>query len=253
MENLRRAIKKYRPNWPLPTKLIGKGGYGSVYNTTNGRVMKVTVNNASKEFNMLKHLKTAHYVPRVRNGNFVRLNGKNNNVAGIFGGYYDPSAFIMNKVGGSRAMTLRTYRQEYGKSVNANALNRRLTNALSNLQVRGVLHRDLHGGNIIVSTTPAGKITGLWVIDFGLARHIAKNGYSAENLYTAHHTLKRKTPWNGNNLAAKLGQRRTEIRKNLKLLTNSTRRVGRSKSASPARRSPNVTLRARNKKTARTV
>jgi RIO-like serine/threonine protein kinase len=243
VQQLAQVVKKYRTNWPLPTKLIGKGGYGKVYNTNNGRVMKITTNNASKEFNMLKQLKSAHYVPHVRNGNFVRLNGKNNNVAGIFGGYYDPSVFIMNKVGGSRAMTLRTYRQEYGKSVNANALNRRLTNALSNLQVRGVLHRNLHGGNIIVSTTPSGKITGLWVIDFGLARHIAKNGYSAENLWTAHHMLKRKTPWNGDNLAKKLGKRRTEIRENLKLLTNSKKRVGRSKSASPPRR--NTTTRKR--------
>lgn len=229
MNNIAKAIKKYRPNWPLPTKLIGQGGYGKVYNTSNGRVMKITVNNASNEFKMLKHLKSAHYVPHVRNGNFVRLNGNNNNVAKIFGGYYHPSVFIMNKVGGSRSMTLRNYRREYGNKINANALNRRLTNALSNLQVRGVLHRNLHGGNIIVSTTPAGKITGLWVIDFGLARHIPKNGYSAENLYTAHHALKRNTPYNGNNLAAKLGKRRTEIRENLKLLTNSKKRVGRSK------------------------
>jgi tRNA A-37 threonylcarbamoyl transferase component Bud32 len=230
MNNITKAVKKYRPNWPRPTKLIGQGGYGKVYNTNNGRVMKITVNNASKEFNMLKHLKSAHYVPHVRNGNFVRLNGNNNNVAKIFGGYYHPSAFIMNKVGGSSAMTLRNYKREYGNKINANALNRRLTNALSNLQVRGVSHRNLHGGNIIVSTTPAGKITGLWVIDFGLARHIAKNGYNANNLYTAHHTLKRKTPYTGNALAEKLGKRRTEIHKNLKLLTNSKKRLGRSKS-----------------------
>jgi serine/threonine protein kinase len=229
MNNIARAIKKYRPNWPRPIKLIGQGGYGKVYNTSNGRVMKITVNNASNEFKMLKHLKSAHYVPHVRNGNFVRLNGNNNNVAKIFGGYYHPSVFIMNKVGGSNAMTLASYKRKYGNGINAKALNIRLTNALSNLQVRGVLHRNLHGGNIIVSTTPHGKITGLWVIDFGLARHIAKNGYSAENLYTAHHMLKRKTPWTGNKLAEKLGKRRTEIRENLKLLTNSKKRVGRSK------------------------
>ena len=240
MNNITKAIKKYRPNWPRPTKLIGQGGYGKVYNTNNGRVMKITVNNASNEFNMLKKLKTAPYVPHVRNGNFVRLNGNNNNVAGIFGGYYHPSAFIMNKVGGSRSMTLRNYKREYGKKINANALNRRLTNALSNLQVRGVLHRNLHGGNIIVSTTPAGKITGLWVIDFGLARHIPKNGYSAENLYTAHNILKRKTRYNGDNLAEKLGKRRKEINNNLRLLTNSKKRVGRSKSASPKRRTRSV-------------
>jgi tRNA A-37 threonylcarbamoyl transferase component Bud32 len=142
----------------------------------------------------------------------------------------------MNKVGGSNAMTLGQYKRKYGNNINSEALNRRLTNILTNLQVRGILHRNIHGGNIIVSTTPAGKITGLWMIDFGLARNIAKNGYSAENLYTAHHMLKRKTPYTGNKLAENLGKRRQEIANNLKLLTNSKKRLGRSKSVPPPSR-----------------
>ena len=234
MNTLVKAIKKYRPNWPLPTKLIAQGSVGNVYNTNNGRVMKVTMNNASNEFKMLKKLKSAPYVPRVRNGNFVKINGPN--VVRVFNTRERPNsatAFIMNKVGGSRAMTLSNYKNEYARKINQNALNRRLTNALSNLQVRGVLHGNLHGGNIIVSTTPAGKITGLWVIDFGLARNIAKNRYSAANLSNAHYIAESKTPYAGNNLAKKLGKRRQEIANNLRLLTNSKKRVGRSKSASP--------------------
>lgn len=230
MNKLTQAIKKYRPNWPLPTRLIGQGAYGNVYNTNNGRVMKVTRNNASNEFKMLKKLKSSSYVPRVRNGNFIRMKG--NNVVGVFNTVHRPasaSAFIMNKVGGSNAMTLGQYKREYGNKLNANGLNSRLTNALSNLQVRGVLHRNLHGGNIIVSTTPAGKITGLWVIDFGHARNISKNRYSSENFSTAHYLFERKTPYTGNKLAAKLGKRRQEIANNLRLLTNSKKRVGRSK------------------------
>ena len=228
MNTLVKAIKKYRPNWPLPTKLIAQGSVGNVYNTNNGRVMKVTMNNASNEFKMLKKLKSSPYVPRVRNGNFVKMN--------VYNPHERPrsaTAFIMNKVGGSRAMTLSNYKNEYARKINQNSLNRRLTNALSNLQVRGVLHGNLHGGNIIVSTTPAGKITGLWVIDFGLARTIAKNGYSAANLSNAHYITESKTPYTGANLAKKLGKRRQEIANNLRLLTNSKKRVGRSKSASP--------------------
>ena len=231
MNTLVKAIKKYRPNWPLPTKLIAQGSVGNVYNTNNGRVMKVTMNNASNEFKMLKKLKSSPYVPRVRNGNFVKMN--------VYNPHERPqsaTAFIMNKVGGSRAMTLSNYKNEYARKINQNSLNRRLTNALSNLQVRGVLHGNLHGGNIIVSTTPAGKITGLWVIDFGLARNIAKNGYSAANLSNAHYITESKTPYAGVNLAKKLGKRRQEIANNLRLLTNSKKRVGRSKSASPKSR-----------------
>jgi RIO-like serine/threonine protein kinase len=193
--------------------------------------MKVTMNNASNEFKMLKKLKSAPYVPRVRNGNFVKMNVYNTRERPK-----SATAFIMNKVGGSRAMTLSNYKNEYARKINQNSLNRRLTNALSNLQVRGVLHGNLHGGNIIVSTTPAGKITGLWVIDFGLARNIAKNGYSAANLSNAHYITESKTPYAGVNLAKKLGKRRQEIANNLRLLTNSKKRVGRSKSASPKSR-----------------
>lgn len=247
MEHLRRAIKQYRPNWPLPTKLIGHGGGGNVYNTNNGRVMKVSVNNLSKEFNILKRLKTASYVPHVRNGNFVRLDGNFK----VFGPWRPAakSVFIMNKVGGANAMTFGQYKQKYGSSININTLNRRLTNALSNLQVRGILHGNIngaHGGNIIVTVTSSGKITGAWVIDFGTARHIAKNGYNPKDLYALRRLLGRKTR-NTNELAAKLGTRRTEIAGNLRLLTNSTRRVGRSKSASPVRR-PTVSPRPTKKR-----
>jgi predicted unusual protein kinase regulating ubiquinone biosynthesis (AarF/ABC1/UbiB family) len=133
-------------------------------------------------------------------------------------------------------MTLSNYKNEYARKINQNSLNRRLTNALSNLQVRGVLHGNIHGGNIIVSVTPSGKITGLWVIDFGLAMNIAKNGYSAANLSNAHYIIESKTPYAGVNLAKKLGKRRQEIANNLRLLTNSKKRVGRSKSASPKSR-----------------
>ena len=222
MNNLSNVIRKYRPNWPLPTRLIGQGGYGKVYNTNNGRVMKVTFNNASNEFNILKQLKTAPYVPHVKNGNFIRIS--ENNASGLFGGYYHPSAFIMNKVGGANAMTLRNYKKKYEKKINKNALNRRLLNHLSNLQVRGVLHRNLHGGNIIVTSTPSGKITGMWVIDFGSAKRIPRNGYNSGNLY---HMLNRN---NAEETAKKLAKRRIEIRKNIRLLTNSKKRLGRSKS-----------------------
>jgi RIO-like serine/threonine protein kinase len=186
--------------------------------------MKFTINNASNEFNMLKRLKNAHYVPQVRNGNFVALNGN----LKVFGPTLRgaKSAFIMNKVGG---MTFRNYKQMYGNKMNVNALNRRLTLALSNLRGRGISHGNLSGGNIIVSITPDGKITGAWVIDFGRAKHIPINGYNSGNFYNLHRLLGRTTNFKPEELAAKLGKRRREIANNLKLLTNSKERVGRSK------------------------
>lgn len=271
---LANIIKKYKPNWPKPTRLLGKGAFGKVYNTNNGRVMKISAGNLTREFGILKNLQSAHYVPRVRNGNLITFN--NTNTKNIKSKVLNrrnynlrpAQAFIMSKVGGPHAMTLHNYVMKYvtvnnsiirkytemttkhphlaeaaGRFVKRhfNELQAKHTAAmnkkkdlLSNLHVRGFSHGDVHGGNIIVTTTPSGKITGMWLIDFGFATRTplgkAGNVFNfAPKAAAPNGTVYKR---NANNaLVQKLAKRRMEIAENLKLLTNSKNKIGRSKTS----------------------
>ena len=235
--------------------------------------MKVSAGNLTREFGIIKNLQSAHYVPRVRNGNLITFNNTNtknikSKVLNRRNYNLRPSqAFIMSKVGGLHAMTLHNYVMKYVKVNNniirkhvemitkhphlteaagrfvkrhLNVLQARHTAAmnkkkelLSNLHVRGFSHGDVHGGNIIVTTTPSGKITGMWLIDFGFATRtpLGKAGNvfnfapKAPPIGTVHKL-------NANNaLVQKLAKRRMEIAENLKLLTNSKNKIGRSKTS----------------------
>lgn len=213
-------IKRRRPNWPLPIRLIGEGAEGKVFNTNNGRVLKLTRSNATKEFNMLKRLRGAHYAPQVRNNNIVKnFNGKNskNIHQRFFRNSYAgrPQAFIMSKVGSSNGMTLVNYFKKFPNANKNNAYNR-LTEQLMNLQLRGILHGNMHRGNVIVTVTPTGQITGMWLIDFGMARSLAPNGYSSRNIAIVEH-LRGKYNKNLNSKLRAVAKRRTE---NLKSLTS---------------------------------
>lgn len=67
-----------------------------------------------------------------------------------------------------KVMTLQKYVREHNAN-NANITNR-VGKLLNIMHGRGVFHRNLHRGNIMVSVDAAGKITGMWVIDFGRSK-----------------------------------------------------------------------------------
>jgi hypothetical protein len=237
---LNTIIKKYRPNWPKVGRLIGSGSFGYVFNTNDGRVMKLAIGNLSHEFNVLKNLKSAHYVPKVRNNNFITFNKNNNsnNIGLKFfrkAPYKKLQAYLMSKVGGANAMTLEQYKYRYMNkyALNANLIKQRKYELLQNLHVHGFNHSNVHNGNIIVTVTPNGKIKGMWLIDFGYASRLPLG--TTGNWRNFANIIYERQP-NAEALAKKMAQRRSAIAKNLKLLTNSTKRVGRSKSASPPRR-----------------
>ena len=73
----------------------------------------------------------------------------------------------MGKVGNNKSMTLTRYLQIYRyKKEN---IQRRVEHLIEQMHLKGWAHGNLHTGNIIVSVSPTGKITGMWVIDFGRA------------------------------------------------------------------------------------
>lgn len=235
--NAANFIKAYRPKWPKPVRLIGRGSYGSVFNTNNGRVMKIAEgNNTRSEFNMLKALQGAYFIPRVKNGNYMKLVNSNN--LEIFSSkyHYNPSrnggAFIMGKVGGNKGMTLKKYLENYPKF--SNRAYNRLKSIIEYLQVRGFVHGDIHGGNVIVTAGPDGRITGMWLVDLGSTRKIGQRNNN-NNFYHLQRLFDKKRN-ESKNMAEKYDIRRRSIARNLELLGSSPRnRLGRARSvrASP--------------------
>jgi hypothetical protein len=198
--------------------------------------MKIfTANVPKKEFNMLKALQGAHFVPRVKNGNYVNIvNSKNFTRYAkkhLYGANNSGGAFLMGKVGG---MTLANYLRKYPQFVNS--ASRRLKNMVEYLQIRGFSHGNIHHYNVMVAADSQGHITGMWIIDFGMASLIPKGSYKTNNLNYFQDIFNNNT--NTNTWAMRLRNRRSSIARNLELLTNSKTRIGRSKRVATPKKSP---------------
>jgi hypothetical protein len=238
--NAAELIKRYRPNWPKPVRVIGQGGFGIVYNTNNGRAMKIAAGNVRKEFNALRNLHGAHYVPHVNKNNYVNINNfLNFSRAHMRYGQPRGGAFLMNKVGGNKGMTLNSYIKKYPQYYTQ--AYKRLSNIVANLGIRRYRHRNIHGGNVIVTVNSKGNITGMWLIDFGFAVKLDPNNFPIENLRDAGYlNLKLE---NYVEMAKKLLKKRKSIAKNLALLPKSPVKRGsprRAKSVSPKRNTPRI-------------
>ena len=236
--NAAKLIERYRPNWPKPVRVIGQGQSGIVFNTNNGRVMKIARGNVRKEFNALRNLQGAHYVPRVKKNNYVNINNFLN-FSRAHMGYGQPKggAFLMSKVGGNKLMNLNLYVSKYPQY--HKQAYKRLFNIAANLGTRGYTHRNIHGGNVILSVDAAGHITGMWLIDFGFAKKIDPNNYPIVNLRAALNFGRE----NYEKIAKKLRDVRKNIAKNLALLPKSPVKRGsirRAKSVSPKRKPPSI-------------
>jgi hypothetical protein len=77
--------------------------------------------------------------------------------------------FIMGQVGKGQAMTLRNYLKKFPDSSRENVRNR-VTSLIEAMHLKGVLHGNLHSQNILVTADALGRLTGMWVIDFGRSR-----------------------------------------------------------------------------------
>jgi RIO-like serine/threonine protein kinase len=171
-QNLSNRVRRNKKDWPVPVGYMGGGVHGRVFVTNNGRLMKIQKLNATKEFNILKRLIPTGIAPKVRNGNIVKLKIKSNNTNITrelgYGSKIINSLnmFIMNRVG---SMTLKQYYKTFTPS------NKYVHNYLSwlvhQLQMAGIEHGNLHRENIIVSVDSKGKITGMWLIDFGKSKY----------------------------------------------------------------------------------
>lgn len=179
MANVRaaRAIaQNLDPAWPKPTRYLGGGVNGRVYETNDGRLMKFVYNYAPEEFEALQKLQGTFVVPRFKRGNGLILNLDETMSRQVRKVMFprarnlsdEMTVFVMGRVGGSQGMTLRKYLKTY-PTTNRSNVQRRVEYLISEMGSRGVSHGNLHDENIIVSVSPTGKIMGMWAIDFGRA------------------------------------------------------------------------------------
>jgi hypothetical protein len=174
-KNLSNRVRLNKNNWPTPVAYLGGGVYGRVFVTNNGRLMKIQKFNATKEFNILRSLRSTGMVPKVKNGNIykLKLKSSNKNITRELGYGSKPinslNMFIMNRVG---TMTLKQYIRVHPPSKNYDKYIQNYVRWLVHrLQMAGIEHGNLHRENIIVSVDSKGKITGMWLIDFGKSKY----------------------------------------------------------------------------------
>lgn len=157
-------------------KLIGRGINGSVYEMPNGTIVKYSLDTSPIERNTLKRLQGTHIVPRLL-GHEIQQSVPLRKLRELLGVAVLPtrnlknpnlSVLRMSKVGD---MTLYEYLQKFPKA-DRKPIKDRIFHLIEDLHVRGVSHGDLHANNIRVSADAQGRITGMWVIDFGRARRI---------------------------------------------------------------------------------
>jgi len=152
---------------------------GRVYKTNNGRLMKFIYRYAPQEYASLQKLQGTFVVPRFKKGN-GRIYNVNANLSEelrneMFPNAYNNSntltVFLMGRVGNASSTTLRNYISKH-PGANRKIIARRVAYLVKEMHLRGVSHGNLHDENIIVSTDSAGRITGMWAIDFGRSQSI---------------------------------------------------------------------------------
>jgi hypothetical protein len=189
LNGIRGIIKQVRPSWPLPVKYIGGGANGRVFETNNGRFMKFVMNNAPQEWKSLKKLQGNFRFPRFKSGNHITMTVAKESTRERFAKMFKVNQvgqamtiFIMGKVGGGHAMTLDDYLKKY-PDANRTKIQNRVTSLIDYMHLQGISHGNLHSKNILVTADSMGRLTGMWVIDFGRSRNLPL-GKTEQNVFS---------------------------------------------------------------------
>ena len=189
LNGIRGIIKQVRPSWPLPVKYIGGGANGRVFETNNGRFMKFVMNNAPQEWKSLKKLQGNFRFPRFKSGNHITMTVAKESTRERFAKMFKVNSvgkamtiFIMGKVGGGHAMTLDDYLKKY-PDANRTKIQNRVTSLIDYMHLQGISHGNLHSKNILVTADSMGRLTGMWVIDFGRSRNVPL-GKTEQNVFS---------------------------------------------------------------------
>ena len=284
MNNIRNFVKTHKPNWPAPTKLIGAGANGRVYELENGRLLKIISGAAHQEYKTLNRLQGLRIAPEFKKGNWWAGHLNNSDYAKMQklfpgDGYRTDivTMFIMGKVGGNATpITLWKYlsNPKYKKQIASNLprIKARIRHLIETMHSKGVSHGNLHQNNILVTVSPSGYITGMWVIDFGRSKEFGtrnteatlgeifkgfapmRSTFKTGNKYTYNVALYKRNGglarlntdigralYNLKFTTGNLGtwrRRREAVQREIENLPNVSKPRGKSRSVSPRRKSP---------------
>ena len=179
LNEIRELVHQIRPQWPLPVKFIGGGVDGRVFETDDGRYMKFVTGRAPQEWQSLLKLQGTHVVPRFFKRDQVGFSIGPRDKARLAHMFDMPlkmvrdglTIFIMSKVGNGNVMTLSQYVEKF-PDANFPRVQQRIFYLIDELHSRRISHGNLHAGNILVTADSKGRITGMWVIDFGRSKNI---------------------------------------------------------------------------------
>ena len=154
-------------NWGQIGRQLGSNSVnGAVFALPNSRyIVKIVpnLNQARREVNIQRQLGELGIAPKVHN--FQTINGQ--------------GAIIMNRLGGRNGETyvnLTTYRNKDGAISQSNY--NMIKSQYNSMRRAGIVHGDLHWGNIALILNKNGSVKNVKIIDFGRS---SRNGSSSSN------------------------------------------------------------------------
>lgn len=151
---------------PIGRQLGSNSVNGAVFATEDPRYIVKLVPNvtlARREANIQRNLSRLGIAPKVHN--FQTVNGM--------------GAIIMNRLGsgnGETYVNLTTYRNKYGAISQSNY--EMIRSQYNAMRRAGIIHGNLHWGNIAIILNKNGRVKNVKIIDFGRS---SRNGSAAQN------------------------------------------------------------------------
>jgi RIO-like serine/threonine protein kinase len=175
-------------NLPRPTRVLGQGANGIVFDTKKGTLLKFVYGRHPREYKTLDKLKNTNIAPQLYKSLIVNVpNKKEMQILKSGFGFSTTrtsnkmTILEMNKL---NAITLYDYIMKRTMTpADVTRLKAMIKQTAKQMWSRGVLHGDLHAANIMVSVDPiTKKITKVWFIDFGRSQNIEKQ-LNPSNVY----------------------------------------------------------------------
>lgn len=177
-------------NLPRPTRVLGQGLNGIVFNTKKGTLLKFVYGRHPREYKALNQLKNTGITPGLYKSLIVSIPNKKE-MQILKSGFGFNSTRTTNKLtiiemNKLNAITLHDYIKKMHHKLSPSDvthLKNMIKQVAKQMWKKGVLHGDLHPGNIMVTVDPTSKkVVKMWFIDFGRSQNLTKT-LNPRNVY----------------------------------------------------------------------